>query len=205
MSIFHYFSGDRNKRAQFIFNTIASFYNKIDFVNSTHYKNAIAYIDNEVGISNKSVLDIGTGTGDWGAMFISKGAKKVKGIDFAKKMIEKGKIKNPKIEFQLGNAEDLVNHADKSFDIVTASFVVHGVPQNERALMLSEMHRISRSHVILHDFLGSTPSFIQFLELMERSDYKNFKKYITKELQVYFRNVRDYKIKPGTGIYICHN
>lgn len=205
MSILHYFSSDKNKKARFIFNSIAAVYKKIDFINSTHYANAIAFVNKEIDISNKSVLDIGTGTGDWGAMFLNNDAKKVVGIDFAEKMIENGKTKNPKIEFQLGNAEDLANIADNSFNIVTASFVVHGADRSKRDKMISEMHRIAKSHVILHDFLDTTPHFIRLLEFLEQSDYKHFKKHIITELGIYFEKINSHKIKKGTGIYICSN
>ena len=116
-------------------------------------------------------------------------------------MIEKGRIKHPKVKFSTGNAESLTNFTDNSFDITTASFVIHGVTKDRRAKMLSEMCRISKSYVILHDFMGKTPLFIKTLEFLEQSDYKNFKKNILNELNKYFSEITTCQIK--TGIYIC--
>ena len=204
MSIFHYFSSDSDKRSRFIFNTIASIYQKIDFSTSSHYLYAVAYINSEVGIAGKSVLDVGTGTGDWAAMFAKFGATEIHGVDFAKKMVSNGNIKHSTVNFSLGNAENLANFKDNSFDIVTASFVVHGVKQSKRAKILGEMARISKSHIILHDFLGKTPLFIKLLEFLEQSDYKHFKTNIKTELENLFSNATAFKIKKGTGIYISN-
>lgn len=203
MSIFHYFSSNQDKRALFIFNTIASIYQKIDFSNSSHYLNAITYINTKIDISDKSILDIGTGTGDWAAMFKQFGAKEIHGVDFAKKMIKKGKVKHPNVKFEIANAELLTSYSDNSFDITTASFVIHGVTKDRRAKILSEMCRISKSHVILHDFLGKTPPFIKLLEFLEQSDYKSFKINIINELKEHFSDVSSFQVKDGTGIYIC--
>lgn len=202
MSLFHYFSSNPDKRARFIFNAIAPFYRKIDFSKSSHYLNAISHIDNEIGISHKSVLDVGTGTGDWGAMFNQFGAIKIHGVDFSEKMIQKGRNKHTGVEFSMGNAESLTNYADKSFDIVTASFVIHGVKKDRRLKILSEMSRISKSYIILHDFIGKTPAFIKILEFLEQSDYKHFKKNISNELNQYLTEISTTKIKEGTGVYI---
>ncbi|MFA9392388.1 MAG: class I SAM-dependent methyltransferase [Prolixibacteraceae bacterium] len=192
-----------HKWSSIVFNLIAPIYRKIDFVNSSHYLKAIQTVDMEVQVAGKRILDVGAGAGDWGAMFQLFHAEEIQGVDFAGRMVKTARVKHPDIVFTQGDAQDLSEFADHSFDVVTASFVVHGVKYEERQRMLAEMKRISKNFVVLHDFIGPTPPFIRFLEFLERSDYHNFKQNIVSELEHYFFNIRSHEIKPGTGIYIA--
>jgi len=203
MAIFHYFSKDENKRARFIFNFIAPIYGRVTHSLEDNFIYSIKTLQKHVAINGKQVMDLGTGTGAWGANFRNSGAQKVVGVDFAARMLEKAKDKYPDMEFVQGDAENLEQFPDNSFDIVTASFVLHGVKEDKRKKMLNEMRRISRKHVVIHDFVGETPLFIRFLEFMERSDYKFFKKNFCKELKDNFVHAQRIPVKFGTGIYIA--
>ena len=203
MSIFHYFSEDPNKRAKFIFNLIAPVYNYIDTLLQSSYLEAIDVLSDELEIENKTVLDIGTGTGAWAVKFEQKKAKQITGVDFSDKMLNVSQKKHQTIHFLKANAEDLTQIKDNTYDIVTASYVLHGVKEDRRNIILSEMKRVSKNYVVLHDFMGTTPYFIRFLEFMEKSDYKFFKKNITNELQNLFTNYKAIEIKGGSGLYIC--
>ncbi|NOR86491.1 MAG: methyltransferase domain-containing protein [Bacteroidales bacterium] len=203
MSIKNYFSKDPDKRALFIFSFIAGIYGKADTNLSKGFWESTKVLEDEIGIKGKSVLDIGSGSGAWSANFLRMGAKRVEGVDFAPKMIAQAKKKHPDIKFQQGNAEDLSQFADNTFDIVTASFVLHGVKKDKRAKMLQEMKRISKGHVVLHDFIGKTPLFVRFLEFMEQSDYKNFKEHFCSELQEYFKETSKIATRFGSGLYIA--
>lgn len=203
MSLFHYFSKDANKRAKFMFGTIAPIYAKYDPHLVTGYQKAIEKLDNEIRIEGKTVLDIGAGTGAWAKKFVQRNAKKVCGVDLSQKMHKISKDKHPEVEFTIGDAENLADFADSSFDIVTASFVVHGVKKERREKMLSEMKRVSKKYVVLHDFVGKTPVFVRFLEFLEKSDYKMFKKNICKELQTKFLNSKKIDSEYGSGLYIA--
>ncbi len=203
MSILHYFSKDANKRAKFIFGLIAPIYAKVDPHLVKGYQKTIQKLDDEITIEGKTVLDIGTGTGAWAMKFLQSNAAKVHGVDLSPKMHIVSKEKHPKIEFSIGDAEDLKEFTDNSFDIVTASFVVHGVKVNRREKILSEMKRVSKEYVVLHDFIGKTPVFVRFLEFMEKSDYKNFKKNICNELQAKFTKTMKIESDLGSGLYIA--
>ena len=202
MSFTDYFSKDANKRAKFIFNLIAPIYGKVDAGLIKNYAHAISLVDDEIPIRGKKVLDLGTGTGAWAEMFRLRGAKKVHGVDFSVKMLEAGKRKHPEISFVNGDAENLFEIDDNSFDIVTASYVLHGVKENKRRKMLEEMNRISKEYVVIHDFAGRTSPFLQFLEYMERSDYKNFKKGFCDELKNIFPETKKIDSINGSGLYI---
>ena len=202
MSILHYFSSDANKRAQFIFNLIAPLYGKVDKSLINNYSKSIELLISEVEIKGKSVLDVGSGTGAWATMFLNCEATNVHGVDFSEKMLVVSKKKHPDITFTYGDAENLNNIPDNSFDIVTASFVLHGVKADRRAKILNEMKRISKEHVIIHDFVGRTPLFVRFLEFMEKSDYKNFKSNFCDELKSIFIQTKKIPVKDGSGLYI---
>lgn len=203
MSVFHYFSDNADKRAKFIFNFIAPVYKYADEVLSESFSYSAKEINKQIQLSDKAVLDIGTGTGAWGASLKKAGADKVTGIDFSENMLKQARRKHPELEFEVGNGEDLSQFKDGSFDIVTASYVLHGVKSAKRLKMLKEMHRVSRKYVILQDFIGRTPRFIRVLETMERSDYKNFKKKACDELKQFFPKAQKIQMRYGSGIYIA--
>ena len=202
MSILNYFSKDPDKRAGFIFDLIAPVYGLVDGVLESSYRSSIHLLNAEIDLNNISVLDIGTGTGAWAAMFLKQN-NSVQGIDFSQKMLAVSVKKHPGINFSIGNAEDLSEIADNSFDLVTASYVIHGVTADKRVKILSEMKRVSKKHVVIHDFAGRTPLFTRFLEFMERSDYKNFKKNFCKELQTMFPETKKIRSVQGSGLYLA--
>ena len=147
-------------------------------------------------------LDIGSGTGAWSSLFFKNGADTVLGIDLSEKMIIQAKKNHPKINFSIGNGESLNQIKEHSFDIVTSSFVLHGFTSEKRKKMLNEMKRISKKYIVIQDFIGKTPTFIKFLEFLERSDYKKFKKEICQELNKTFTKTKRIPVKYGSGLYI---
>ncbi len=203
MSIFHYFSKDESKRAKFIFNFIAPLYGKIGKKIAKNYSEVIEIVDKFVCIENKEVLDIGTGSGAWAVKFKELNAKKVIGIDSAVKMINVAKKNFSQIDFIHCDAEELSIFEDNSFDIVTASYVLHGVKKHRRMKMLKEMRRVTRKYVVVNDFAGKVGFFAQMLEALERSDMPYFKEYFIDELKEKFKTVRLIKFQKGGGIYIA--
>jgi ubiquinone/menaquinone biosynthesis C-methylase UbiE len=202
MSLKDYFSKDEDKRSEFIFNLIAPFYSKMNHQLGINYTKIIRTLKTKINIDNTSVLDVGCGTGVWSAVFYNNGAKKVIGIDFAEEMLIESKKNYPYLNFTKGDAKNLYQFSDNSFDIVTASYVIHGVTQKHRWQMLSEMKRVAKNYIVIHDFKGNTPLFIQFLEFMERSDYKHFKKNICSELKELSENIESLEVNHGSGLYI---
>ncbi len=203
MSFLNYFSKDPDKRAKFIFNLIAPYYSKFDKSLQEGFEASVIELDKEIGITGKTVLDIGTGTGAWGAAINKLGPSEIEGVDFSEKMIRQAKKNHPEIHFHHIDAEDLSDFKDRSFDVVTASFVLHGVKKNKRQNLLNEMKRVSKRYVVLHDFIGKTPFSIKILEFLERSDYKNFKTYFCDELKVIFSSAKKIPARYGSGLYIA--
>ncbi len=202
MSIKNYFSKDENKRSEYIFNLIAPLYSKMNHQIGTNYSKVIETLKNKIDIEGKKILDIGSGTGVWSAVYKNNGAGEVIGIDFAKKMVLESNKNYPNLNFMQGDAENLHQFEDNTFDIVTSSYVIHGVTQKHRNRMLSEMKRVSKKHIVLHDFKGKTPLLVRFLEFMERSDYKHFKVNICDELKSISTKVESVDLEYGNGLYI---
>jgi len=202
MSIIHYFPKDPHKRALFIFNLIAPVYKLIDRYLKESFNEAIEKLSAEIEISNNRILDIGTGTGAWASQFINYNPENITGVDFSNKMIAVAKKNHPNITFLQKNADDLKEIPNQSFDIVTSSYVLHGMGKKERKLVLNEMKRVSKKYVIIHDFVGTTSLIVRFLEFMERSDYPYFKDNFIKEMEDNFSEVRKIIIKDGAGLYI---
>ncbi|HAK46951.1 MAG TPA: class I SAM-dependent methyltransferase, partial [Spirochaeta sp.] len=97
--------------------------------------------------------------------------------------------------------------ADKSFDVVCASFVVHGFHKKFRKKMYAESSRIAKSKVIYHDYGKGLPSIpvllIELLEMIVGGDYLNFRKNGLKEMKENFKTVIEKKINPSLSWYIC--
>ena len=199
-----FFGRDPHKRAKRIFNFIAPVYSALDGHVKRGYSRAMRKVKGTIDLNGKSVLDIGTGPGAWAALFREHGAGEVHGVDFAEKMIGKAKKRyGDSITFSVSDARSLHDFKDKSFDIVTASFVLHGVKEPLRKELLLEMKRLAREYVIINDYYGHTPAFMRFLEFLEKSDYQHFKENFIHELEALFPYVKVEEGTWGTAVYFA--
>ena len=202
MGLIYYFSKDEDKRAQFIFNLIAPVYGLIDKASADDFKTMAALLNSNFPLKGKSVLDLGTGTGSWIAALSEYGLSKAVGADFSLKMIEQARKKHPDIEFIHQHGADLNAFKDNSFDIVTATFVMHGMKKEKRAGVLNEMKRVAREKVIIHDFYDNRSVAVQILEFLERSDYKYFQKNFREEIKGFFSKTEIIKGENGNAFYV---
>lgn len=93
-----------------------------DFIEQPALKSALSPLE------NKTVLDIGCGTGSFGRFCIENGASKVVGVDISKNMIEKAIAENhhEKLEFICMPIED-IEFQNQKFDIIVSSLAIHYV------------------------------------------------------------------------------
>jgi len=202
MSILHYFSKDEEKRAQFIFNLIAPAYGLLDKGTYKDFQDMAALFNQHIPLKGKSVLDLGSGTGAWISALNRYELSKAVGADFSEKMIRQAEKKHPEIKFIHQHGENLAAFKDNSFDIVTATFVLHGMKKDKRAKVISEMKRIAREHVVIHDFYNNAHPVVQLLEFLERSDYRYFQKHFRDEIKDFFTQTEILTADNGNALYI---
>ena len=191
-------------RSKKIFDSIAWIYHLFDRPIRKTFKPGIRALSRELPLDGKTVLDIGTGTGIW-ADLIRVNRAIVTGIDHSEKMLEKaGKRYGKHINFIRADAENIENFGDDSFDIVTASFVLHGMKGDKREQILLEMKRISKDIVVIYDYDKGASFFLLFLEWLEKSDYYNFIQHFYDEFSGIFTNCKKIPVKKGSALYMGH-
>lgn len=86
-------------------------------------------------LKNKTILDLGCGSGDMDMYFIENGAKKVVAVDISKNMINEGKNKYncEKIHFKVLKMEE-ISKINGKFDIVYSSLAFHYVKDFDRLI-----------------------------------------------------------------------
>jgi SAM-dependent methyltransferase len=105
---------------------------------------------------DSTVLDVGCGNGylQWS---LEGAFKSVAGIDFYRQMLEV----NPCSEKYLGSCTNLP-FADKSFDLVVASHLLHHLSEPRRFQTLLEMKRVARSAVVSFEPNRNNPFMYAF-------------------------------------------
>ncbi|MFB6355020.1 MAG: class I SAM-dependent methyltransferase [bacterium] len=94
-------------------------------------------------MSNKTVLDVGTGTGQYARRFLNRGsAQRAVGVDFSKNMLREGRLNARNIENLNVLAMDgcKLGFRDQTFDIVTAIGLLEYV--QDPSPFLKEFHRV---------------------------------------------------------------
>ena len=188
-----------------IYNTFARVFDTMDCF-SVARKNreaAIKTIKKVMKLSQKTVLDIGCGTGTWGSMFAQAGAV-VSGIDFSENMIDIARRKYPTRHFEVLAANQLCTFPDKSFDIVTSSFVLHDILQPERSQVLREMSRVMKEWVFIFDYGAQKIPFMPTVfEFVEGNLYKSFVAEIDDDLQNIYQLSQKHSLLGGGAVYCC--
>ncbi|SEM90464.1 MerR family transcriptional regulator [Lihuaxuella thermophila] len=85
-------------------------------------------------------LEIGVGTGNLAARFISRGYH-LKGIDQSREMLKVCKQKLPQLETRIGNFL-AVPYPDHSFDFIVTSYALHHLTDEQKEMALGEMKRV---------------------------------------------------------------
>jgi len=203
----------RNKKPHhLLFNKIAFFYG---FFYKSQMKNFEAAVRNAMPVFDitryHSVIDIGSGTGALCSVLKNFGLE-VQGIEPAVRMRDVAfeKTKGLDISFMDGNVLEGLPFEDRSFDLVIASYVAHGLSLEKRKIMYQEMQRLAKEYVIFHDFNQNRSLAISFIEWLEGSDYFRFIKTARSEfteckagLEKCFEEVTEVKVAPQASWYIC--
>jgi len=158
-----------------------------------------------------SVLDVGCGTGALCAALYEKGLQ-VSGVDPAARMLAVARKKSDGLPIQFIEANVLhgLPFPDKHFDLSFASYVAHGLKPEERARMYTEMARVTRNRVVIHDYNSKRKPMTSFVEWLERGDYFHFIHHAEPEmrqclegLQKCFSSVEVVQVGDQAAWYIC--
>jgi ubiquinone/menaquinone biosynthesis C-methylase UbiE len=199
------FVGTRNAGEKGVFDFIAPIYSLFYEYQKKHYSKIIDYLQKEIKFSEfKNMIDVGCGTGALCSVLKQKGLD-VTGIDLSKKMlnIAMKKRENESIHFIRTNILDGLPFEDNSFDVSIASYVAHGLDEDERKIVYDEMSRITKNLVIIADYNENRSTLISLIEWLEKGDYFNFIKKIRTELKRNFRDMKAIDVSSRGSWYIC--
>lgn len=137
------------------------------------------------------VLDVGCGTGT-NLMLYHKTGCNVFGIDLSPAMVEIAQKKlGNRADIRLGDASKMP-YSDNSFDLVTAFFILHEMPNRIRPAVISEMARVVKhgGRILLIDYHLGPIRFpkgwmfkviILFFEIMAgREHFRNYRDFLAR-------------------------
>ncbi|MCH9023509.1 MAG: methyltransferase domain-containing protein [Planctomycetes bacterium] len=121
-------------------NTISTWWDPLGGRFRYHFENILCTLQKfQLPLKNSQVLDVGTGRGLFAVWFAHQGCK-VHAVDISPEMLElaREKAKEANIEkmitFQLGDAEELQNIPDSSFDLVSCMSTFDHIPDLDKAI-----------------------------------------------------------------------
>jgi len=195
-----------------LFNFIAPIYGLFYYRQKKRFSEVIKGIENELDLASyETILDVGCGTGALCSV-LKKNGLSVTGIDQAEKMLEIAmkKPENEGICFVRPNVLGKLPFEDKCFDISIASYVAHGMQQNERKLLYAEMRRVTKSKVIIYDYNENRSLLTTIIESLEQGDYFHFIKNAESEMKncvfemrACFSEVKVVSVGVRAAWYIC--
>ena len=131
--------------------------NKDSVVYGEHMSRYLAVID---VVKGKKVLDVASGTG-YGSQLLAGYAKSVTGVDYSPEAIEYSKKHYPakNLDYLVGNAEELVQIGDNSFDVVVSMETIEHLNHPEK--FVQQVKRVLKDNGI---FVVSTPNDDEYRE-----------------------------------------
>lgn len=171
--------------SNFLFNLIAPIYGLFYKKQKTRFAEVIKGAAKVLDLlAYKTIVDVGCGTGALCSVLYEMGLS-VTGADPAEKMlhIAMNKTADTAIRFVQADVLKALPFEDKAFDISIASYVAHGLHGEERKKMYSEMSRITKHKVIIHDYNKNRSVLTTIIEWLERGDYFNFIKTAEQEMR----------------------
>lgn len=132
----------------------------------------------------RTLLDIGSGTGALASVLSEQGLR-VTALEPAQKMLHIAlkKPQNNCVDFVQGDVLSGLPFKDKSFDVSIASYVAHGLHSSQRSILYSEMSRVTRSLVIIHDYNAKRGLLTDIAETLEQGDYFQFIQVAREEME----------------------
>lgn len=151
-----------------------------------------------------SVLDLGTGSGAL-ALALSERGHDVTGFDFSAKLLRRAKRLVPRARFETRDITRLSGVPDRSYDVVTMAYVLHGMPPRHRQDVLRAAARIARHRVLVVDYRRPGTLFTQLIEWIEGPHYFEFvRKPLSETLHACGLSVCERtRTRTGGGAWLC--
>lgn len=135
---------DENRNKKTFFNSLVAFARKGYFA-----KYFAGFIAKNYGIKNKTVCEIGVGSGLTLAYLKKMGATKCVGIDYSKEAVDFAKNSNKVCEFIQGDAFHLSSIPDKYFDLVYSLGFLEHYSKDDQLKLVNEQKRIAKECVFI--------------------------------------------------------
>jgi len=187
-----------------LFNKIAPVYGMFFGFQVKNFRTVLDKAVSGINIpEHTSFLDIGCGTGAL-TFALSERGYLVTGVDAAPQMIKRGKERNAgnKTAFVVGDVLSGLDFNSKSFDVVIASYVAHGMNEMDRKNLYDEAGRLARKTIIFHDYNQKRTLGSDLIEWLEGGDYFNFIKIAEIEMKEYFGNVQVIPVGKKSAWYV---
>lgn len=138
----------------------------------------------------------------------------VYGVDFspgmvavAKSLLGRSGLERQAARVSEGDPLRGLDFPSRWFDLVIASHVLHGMRAASRLRFYREARRVSRGPVLFFDYspreLRGPRIIARVLEVLERSDYRRFRRGGVREMRELFTTVELLPASTGSAWYLC--
>lgn len=190
-----------------LFDIISPIYGLFFDYQVKYYSKILSRIKDEVDITQyKKVLDLGCGTGALSYVLQDLGLE-ITGADPSSGMLKQArkKLKRTQVELVKINPNEKLPFEDSTFDLVIASYVIHGLKPKEREELYKELCRVSKGKIIFHDYNENRSLLTDIAEFLENGDYFNFIKVAKLEMKKHFKDVRIVNVDKKAAWYILQD
>lgn len=193
-----------------LFDVIAPIYSLFFQLQVRNYRRIIQNNSSIFKDGQYQILDIGCGTGAL-AFVLSGMGQSVTGIDGSARMIKLARWLNRKNQavFQVGDAlgwpdpGSPLADSRKKYDLVVASYVLHGLHHEQRRALYGMMKRLAAKRVVIMDYNQKRALLTSLVEWLERGDYFNFIKSVEAEMKANFPSVNIVQTGKRSALYIA--
>ncbi|MDD4745564.1 MAG: class I SAM-dependent methyltransferase [Eubacteriales bacterium] len=192
-----------------IFNKIAPVYALFFGYQLRGYRRLLKRHGREILTQTHNVLDIGCGTGAL-VRALSEHGLDVCGVDGAERMIQLARRFNRKrparfavVDAQAAFTKPASEPLSQTYDLIVASYVLHGLQKDERQALYAYMHSHARRFVVIMDYNQNRSWLTSLVERMEGGDYFRFIDSIHQEMQDNFPVVQTVQTGKRSAWYIC--
>ncbi len=188
-----------------LFDRISPFYNRFYERQRQNYSRLFKQM-HQCNLSHFStILDVGCGTGAMASVFTEMGLKTY-AVDQSIGMLRAAKKRreNSNVNLCRGSIMGGLPFSERSFDVVIAAFVAHGMVAEQRIMLYAEMRRVSKHLVIVHDYNGVRSLGTSIAEFAEGGDYFNFIRVVKDELMDFYGNLEVVETEKQSCCYVCN-